>query len=312
MPGTCAIEPLVPTLAAAVEGMTFPAYRHLLSLEPAPRDPRLGDPRPVRPFGAVARIGEALVGLALAEQRLDAPADAQLLSLYVAEDVRRTGIATRLVEAIERGARAAGVERLRAEYVTGRPQDGAFERVLAKRGWDRPVARTVTVDFTPARAASAPWFERVRRPAGFEIFAWADLPEVERREMRRSHAERPWIARGLEFWIYEPLPIDRVSSVGARWRGTVVGWVINHRMDAGLVRFTCAFMRPDLARRALLVPLMRESVGRLLADGRTRRCTFVASVDNAAMVGFIRKRCAPWADLVGETRASEKRLVQAS
>ena len=46
-----------------------------------------------------------------------------------------------------------------------------------------------------------------------------------------------------------------MSSLGLRYRGEVVGWVINHRMDERTVRFTCSFMRRDLARRAAILAL---------------------------------------------------------
>ena len=52
-----------------------------------------------------------------------------------------------------------------------------------------------------------------------------------------------------------------------------------------------------------IVPLVRESLGRLQSIGCTE-CTFVTPVAYTAMVRLIRRRIAPWAKRVAETRES--------
>jgi hypothetical protein len=61
------IAPLRASMADAVRHMTFPAYRHLLSLDVNVRHPDDGDTRRVQPLGMVAMLGERPIGLALAE-----------------------------------------------------------------------------------------------------------------------------------------------------------------------------------------------------------------------------------------------------
>ena len=96
-----------------------------------------------------------------------------------------------------------------------------------------------------------------------------------------------------------------MSSVGLRYRGEVVGWVINHRMDERTVRFTCSFMRGDLSRRARILPLYSESIRRL-AGVRCELCTMVTPTRYPEMIAFIRRHCQPYVHFTGETRGTSK------
>lgn len=295
--------------AGAVREMTFPIYRPLLALEPVARHPELGDPKIVQPLGIVAwREGQPR-GLALAETPTSEGHAPELLSLYVAAEARGQGVATALVAELERVLRAQGQRELRAVYMTGKPAIDALEHILAKLGWAPPVTRSVTLRFTPEEALSTPWFGRITLPEPeFQTFPWTDITPAERAELERSHAESPWITKGLEFWNHDRNGFDAVSSLGLRQHGRVVGWVLNHRLSEDTVRFTCSFMRKDLGRRGRIMPLYTVSLERLRAHG-TRTCTFVTPVHYGSMVEFVRRRCAPWASFFGETRGAAKNLV---
>jgi len=300
------------SMTAACAGMTFPVYRHLLRLEPAPRHPEQGDDRLVQPIGCVARSEGAPIALALAELPLEGQDDGaehapEVLSLFVRPESRNQGIATVLLERLEGLVRARGFAELKAVYMGGRPGNAALARVLAKRGWRAPAVRTVTLRFTPRGARSTPWYGRGRLSSEDEIFPWAELRPREREELHRSQAESPWIPTGLEPWRHDTHGFDSVSSLGLRYRGRVVGWVINHRVSPATVRFTCSFMRKDLGRRGRILPLYTASLQRLEDAGCTD-CLFVTPVEFPNMVNFVRDRCAPWTGALTETYGVSRRL----
>ena len=298
------------TSAGTCGAMTFPAYRHLLALQPAPRHPEQGDTRPIQPIGIVAIIGGRTVGLALAEMPIDAVGCPELLSLFVVEPLRGAGIGAALVGRLESELAALGFDQLQAVYMTGRPAIAALERVFAKCGWEPPVMRTLTVRFTPDEARTTEWYGRVSLPRGAEIVAWKDVSPAERQAIADSNAEARWIADGLEPWAHDARGFDEISSLGLRYRGAVVGWVINHLLPDGTVRFTCSFMRRDLARRAAILPLYTESIERVRAASGAW-CMFITPVKYNGMIDFLRNRCASWVSFVGETRGATKRLVPA-
>lgn len=292
--------------------MTFPAYRHLLALEPALRLPAEAAQRQVQPVALVARAGERPIGLALAEvavRRQDG--SAELLSLFVEREHRQQGVATALLAAIEDDLRRRGEDAVEAVYMTGKPSIVAIERLFEKGGWERPTLRSVTVKFTIAEALSTPWYGRFPAPEGGEVFSWKDLTPAERQQIVDSNDRAPWIPVSLQPWRHDQVKFDEVSSVGLRYHGEVVGWVINHRVDERTVRFTCSFMRRDLARRARILTLYSEAVRRLSETG-CQACTFITPTVYPEMVQFIHKHMAPYASFTGETRGTRKTLASAA
>jgi GNAT superfamily N-acetyltransferase len=294
--------------------MTFPVYRHLLSLEAAPRHPEQGDDRLIQPVGFVAKSEGVPIGLALAELPLgpkSPPVESEntpeVLSLFVRPENRNKGIATALLERLEEQVRGRGFPKVKAVYMGDRPGNAALQRVLAKRGWSAPAVRTVTLRFTPQGARNTPWYGRVRLSDEYQIFPWSELTSEERERARRSQAESQWIPPGLEPWMHDFHSFDPISSLGLRYGGNVVGWVINHRVSPTTVRFTCSFMRKDLGRRGRILPLYTASLQRLEEAG-CKECLFITPIEFPTMVSFVKDRCAPWEGFLTETYGVSKRL----
>ncbi len=329
MTSTFDLRPLTPAILTPatqerLRALTFPAYRHLLSLAPAPRHLTEGDTRIIQPIGVGAWVDDTPVGLALAELPLDDGGVAvgastggdmdppELLSLYVHGDHRRRGVGGALLRALESTLRDRSQPTIETVYMTGRPGIDAFERVLARGGWDAPQRRAATLRFTPDQAAAMPWFDRVHLPSPpFEIFPWHRATADERAQAIRSHTASPWIPTLLEFWRHDRQGFDVVSSLGLRYHGELVGWMVNHRLAPDFVRFTCGFVREDLSRRGRLLPLLTESIKRL-HDTPGLRCSLVTPNCFPSMVEFLERRCAPWADFFGETRGARKTLALAA
>jgi GNAT superfamily N-acetyltransferase len=297
--------------ARGLETMTFPVYRQLLALAPGTRHPEQGDEQPVQPVAVAARLEGEVVGLALGEVPLAEGEPPELLSLFVAPDWRGMGVGTALVAGLEEAIARRGFRDLTVVFTAGRPSILALEAILAARGWAPPEARTVTVRFQPAAFLATDLFEPRRIAAlgaRLELFPWREISAAERGELLASHERSPWITPALAPWRFEKAGFDLVSSVGARYRGAVVGWVINHRVAPGYVRFTCSFMRKDISRRGRIVPLYEASL-RALAEEGCRQSSFVTPVGYPNMIRFIERWIAPIADFVGETRGSRKRLA---
>jgi GNAT superfamily N-acetyltransferase len=296
--------------------MTFPVYRHLLSMQPQTRHPEQGDERAVQPVAIAATIGEEPAGLLLAEVSLDgedggrSPRDPEMLSLYVKPEARGQGIATALVERLEDCLRREGHSRVRVVYMTGKPAIEWVERILRRRGWSEPATRSITVRFTPEQALETPWFGKARPLGGeYEVFPWQELTTEERARLILSQKLAPWIAKGLEPWKHDAHGFCEISSLGVRHEGEVVGWVVNHRVSFDTVRFTCSFVRKGLLRRqGRSMPLFRTSIERLRDSGSCRYCTFITPVQYGTMVSFIQRRCSSWVSYTGESRGATKLL----
>src|SRR5262249_40912938 len=142
-------------------------------------------------------------------------------------------------------------------------------------------------------------------PPGMDIVAWKDVTEAEREEIRRSHAEKPWIAPDLIPFDHEE-NYDVATSIALRQNGKVVGWVINHQMTQKMVRFTCSFVRMDLQRMGRIVWLYVDSVRRAGENGYYE-AMWTVPLKHPRTVAFTRRWMAPYSTFFGETRGVEKR-----
>ena len=304
--------------------MTFPIYRQLLDLTPTTRHPEQGDQRWVKAMAIGAWKDGEPSGLILVELPLeDGPApgilslgdadpderSAQLLSVYVKPSDRFQGIASALFGELENRVRELGFANLRAVYTTGKPSIAHLERIFGRYGWSSPSARSLSVRFTPETVLNSELLAAKRLRVlkrGLEIFPWSELLPQEEEMLRRSQQESPWIAPLLTPWRFDRNGFDP-ASVGARYRGQVVGWLIVHRAAFDVVRIACAYMRGDLSRHGRILALLSQTLEGL-RESPCRFCSFVTPISYPLMVEFIRRRMAPVSDFVGETRESYKVL----
>ncbi|MGA7616751.1 MAG: GNAT family N-acetyltransferase [Thermoanaerobaculia bacterium] len=306
-PSTVQIRPVGAGEAAVFSAMTFPAYRHMLSLERTVRLPQEHDSLPVDPIAVAAIIDGTPAGLAVGELPVLEDHLPEVLSLFVAPQFRGHGIATQLLARMEEEVRSRGFERLLGIYMTGKSGVDAFEHIAAKRGWSEPHVRMVSCRFSAESLASAPWLGKYHLPSDYEIFPWSELREEERETLRRSHAENPWIAPDLLPWEYEKFGFEPKTSLGIRYKGVVVGWILNHQLADDTVRYTCSYIRKDLGRLGRIVPAYSESFRRFIEAG-FRNATFTTPLHHKGMAAFAKRWFAPWSTFFGETRGIEKSL----
>jgi GNAT superfamily N-acetyltransferase len=301
-------RPLDVALAERVKSWTYPAYRHLLDLQPGVRIDG-PDRRPVRPFGFAAMDGDTPRGLLVGclpdtNVAVDAPNHPELLSLFVAPKARRQGLGSKLVDEFEQAVAAAGFTRIEIVYMSGAPEIESLERILARHGWSEPTPRMLVLRGSLSTFVTAPWYGKYRLGSGLSLFSWSEVTPEDITRLQESQAAGPWIPEDLLPWRHRNTD---ESSVGIRGNEGVVGWVINHRVGDDLVRFTCSFIRRDLARRGRIVPAYSEAVRRAVEAGY-KRIMFTVPMRHANMVEFGRRWCAPYLEFQGETRGASKDL----
>lgn len=303
------LEILSASEAQRFQAMTFPAYRHLLALQPCFRHPEENEPRQIQPLAVGAWESGEPAGLLVAELPMEDGNDPELLSLFVPSERRGRGIATALVERLEQELEKRQFEKLVAVYMTGKPSIEAVERILEKRGWQPPETRMVSVKFDLEKLAEAAWLRRYKLGPEFEIFPWVELGNQERDELKESHQKLSWIASDLLPWDYERTGVEPLTSVGVRYKGKVVGWVLNHQLSEDTIRYTCSFIQKSLGRMGKIVPLYGESFRRSRQAGFTQGM-FVTPLYHKGMAAFAKRWFGPWSSFLGETRGAEKVLAR--
>jgi len=298
-----------------VQSLTFPGYRHLLDLKPSVRLETCR--RPIQPVGFLALEAEEPIGMVLGcvprdevVPGLDMPNPPELLSAYVTPKNRGKGVATRLVEHLEQCIADQGFQRVTTVYMTGPKEIEYFESLLRHRLWSPPETRMLVLRGPIELAKQTSWYKKYDHLAGYEFFRWSEISEAELAGLKASHLASPWIAPDLQPWTYDMQSMEPNSSIGIRYKGQIVGWVINHRLNDETVRFTCSFIRRDLARRARILPAYSESIRRASEAGYTRMM-FTVPVQHPEMMQFAERWCAPVAPYRGESRGAFKDLASA-
>ncbi len=290
-------------------GMTFPAFRHLLNLQPGPRHLGKSTAPPVQPVVVTASAGDRVVGMALAEMPVDNPKGAsELLSVVVTKPLRGRGLGGAILNRMERELGAAGCRFVGATYMTGTSAHEIVEKMLRKANWQPPTTRMYTLRATCEEAMALAWFKRHKLRAGFSLFPWVELSDAELEDMKRTQAESPWIAPDLQPWDHDRDGFEPQTSVGIRYDGRVVGWVINHLIAPDTVRFTCSYLRKDLSRYGRIIPAYIESITRL-SETDMKWLSFTVPVHHKGMAKFVSKRCAPGVSFFAETRGTAKLLA---
>lgn len=300
------IHELRPQETSGFSTMTFPAFRRVLGKDVCPLYPGESDEHWIRPLALGAEAGGRPVGLLLGGLPAGDGEVAEVLSVFVQPGERRQGIAARLLGHFEGLLRERGIARVEALYTTGKTGAATFGRLIDRAGWEAPSVRMLIYKCGLDQAVRMPWFGSFPVRDGLEIFPWRDLLPEEAEALRRSHAEKPWIDDDLLPWRFDQHGFEEVSSVGVKLDGEVVGWVINHAVGGpDLVRFTCSFIRRDLARHGRLVAAYSESIRRLTSTPCTR-CMFAVPISKKEMARFVERRCAPFGGQLTESRGAGK------
>lgn len=247
-------------------------------------------------LGVSAMASGTMVGLAIAERRDDGTS-ANLTSLMVEPGHRRQGIATRLVGNLQRFLAEQGVDDLAVRYTAGQEISATFEPLLRRLGWTAPQTEFVLLQSSAERLAGMGWQTRYPLKPPYELFPWIEATTADMASARASDAAEvllpPPTAAGLEATV----------SLGLRHNGTLVGWLIAHRVDAATVRYSSLFVAPAHRRRGQGLALIAEGCQRQQQAGIPRAKAAI-QVGNDEFLRLFLRHLRPYLLSVGEARAS--------
>jgi GNAT superfamily N-acetyltransferase len=290
--------------ASIYEKFTFPLYRPLL-LE-------------IKPEGNIIALAvhdklEQPIGLIVAEIRESKPA--KILSIFVEPNYRCQGIATALLMGLEQELQLRDCTQVKLDYTTGKPTTPALESLLIKCNWTTPV-----LDFLVCKADSqllqAPWVKKeYHLPSSFTIFPWGKITKEERLEIEQKQKNEEWITPSYHIpFAHETKDLEALNSLGLRYKGQVVGWVLTHRIAPDTIRYTTMFVRQDLQKMARGIALVVKAIqlqSQAFSQGvNVPKAIWVVADTNMAMVGFVKKHMEHYLVSLQENKSSVKLLMK--
>ncbi|MFK0730075.1 MAG: GNAT family N-acetyltransferase [Gloeotrichia echinulata GP01] len=289
-----AIDILQDATATKYERFTFPAFRYVLQ--------NIEIEKSV--IAIAASDLEQPLGLVIAEIRQD-DQSAQVHSIFVEPTHRSAGIATALLTRLEAEVSKRRCTKMEMVYSTGKPTTPALERLLQKCHWAPPRTRMLLCKGNVQKVMQAPWITKYSRlPSAYQIFPWVEITDQERQAIQKQQETEPWIPEDLVPFQYES-NLEPLNSLGLRYQGQVVGWLINHRLTSDTIRYTCSFVRKDLQKMGRIISLYAEAAKRQY-EAKVINCIWTVPMEHESMVNFVKQRWFPYLNSVDETRGTGK------
>jgi hypothetical protein len=160
-------------------------------------------------------------------------------------------------------------------------------------------------DFHPS------WFEQEKAiPPGWEIFFWKDLTTKEKEKLllRQQHFSFP---RAISPFGKKEALIEPLNSLGLRYHGEVVGWMITHRIKPDTLLYSSLYVDQEHRASGMGIQLVRTAV----KQQQSSSIPFslfeinVRQIDSS-WLHFVKRRLLPYALRVDYTRQAWKHFNQ--
>jgi GNAT superfamily N-acetyltransferase/predicted GNAT family acetyltransferase len=202
---------------------------------------------------------------------------AEVLSLSVISPHRGHGVASGLLAEAEHILAEEGFEQIDLRYTTNLDQVSALEHILQKRGWSPPITLRIVCETDVTRYVNGPLYTfQAPLPEGYEIFAWKALSPLERESILQRHASTPggWFPEEVSPFAQEEI-VEPINSLGLRFNGQVVGWLVSHRVSPSTIYYAEAFIAREHKGHGFGLMLAAESsrahVDHILKTGEASR-----------------------------------------
>jgi GNAT superfamily N-acetyltransferase len=257
-----------------------------------------------------AAFSDQPIGLVLANVReyTHGEYSAEVLSIFVASSQRCRGIGTALLTAMEDELHQRGCRKVLLVYRTGKPTTPILEYLLQKCQWSPPQARLLMCKATLQSIINAPWMHRYSLPAAFSTFLWSELTQDEKMVIQRKQEVEQWYPESLSPFQDEDM-IEPLNSLGLRYKGEVVGWMITHRLASDTIRYTSLFVRQDFQKFGRAIPLLAKAI-HLQNSSKVTNGIFAVELENKPMYEFVKRRLDTCITSITETRESFKFLQE--
>lgn len=221
----------------------------------------------------------------------------KLLSLFVKEEERGKGIGTALTQKIEEELIQSGCNAISTEFADDNPTRAPFEKILHKRKWTSPTIYMVCCHYE-IQKLHPPWFRRSEKlPNDFEEFPWVTLKSEERARLEFQAQQYTFPATISPF--IEEETIEPINSLGLRYQGEVIGWMITHRTAPDTITYSSLYTHREYRFKRYAIQLLIDSI-RLQQQSPVPYALFRTNLEQAdrSWVYFIKRRLIPYAQHV--------------
>lgn len=230
---------------------------------------------------------------------------AEIHSLYVTDESEDREISGQLIQCLEEELQKNNCVVISYVYSSSDPETPNLEKLLNKLGWPAPRLFGIQCRFD-GRTFNPPWMQaKYTFPSGFTLFPWSELTFEERKVLMRQleHGEiHPSVSPFQEEDLIEP-----INSLGLRYKGSVVGWMVTHRITPNTIRYTALYIERSHQLQGPAIFLLKEAIERQI---RSPIPWGVLEMNvrqtELSWLNFVKRRLRPYATEVTYTKQAWK------
>lgn len=228
--------------------------------------------------------------------------------LFVLPEFRLKHIGSSLLAHLEAEGAKLGAKVATLVYSLNDSFTSALEKILLINKWKdkRPFSLRYKYDVPHFHM---PWVEKsLLFPSGYEEFYWKDLT-IEERERLQGQQKQGAIPSATSPFKDENM-IEPLNSLGVRYKGEVVGWMITHRVELDTICYTSMFVQPERNYRGVVMAkLLADSIHLHLASpSHWAILEIPLLLTPQTWVQFAEKRLAPFANQITQSVQAWKDL----
>lgn len=251
------------------------------------------DPNNPNLMAVTAVLHKTPVGLVIGEKK---PGHLlEVKSLYVDEKHKNKNLLVRMLKLLENEYGKKGGRYMQAMYAEEPLFLEEWEKTFTQLGWTAKRLAVVECFYGDGYSFHPPWLDKnYTLHPDFEIFPWKELTPEEAEAIQLAHKKHeipdevyPFSAGGL----FEPM-----NSLGLRYRGKVVGWLITRRFDPDTICYYSIYTAMEFQNNGAIIKLLVHAL-KLQQQSSFKKAIFrvnVIQLPNLKWLKFIRRRLVPY------------------
>lgn len=224
--------------------------------------------------------------------------------LFVVPSHRNRGIGTSMLDLLLQEGKQQGIKVFTLAYPKEQEWTSYLENILTKQHW-HPARPFMLICRFDVFVFSVPWIEKntYQYPEGYEEFLWEDLTTDEKQRLQME--QKQGVFSSLVSPFIDEESIESLNSLGVRYQGRVVAWMITHREPPDTIRYKTLYVEKGVPKSGMVMAkLLADSIC-LHLTARTSWAILEVPLIQVphSWIHFIERRLVPFADQV--TRLSQ-------
>lgn len=260
-------------------------------------DPWGIDTAEIYAFGAISSKGQP-IGLALATYYPNLSL-AKLIRFEIIKEFSTNELSIRLLRSLEDKLKSLNCYLLTYLFPATDPEYTETNRIFKEAGWSDPSLLIVRCHFNVKEFHPA-WLDpclKILLPQDFKIFPWRTLKPKDV-ELLKHQQEEKTFPLGVSP-LHDEKSIEYINSLGIRYKGNVIGWIITNRIDRDTVSFSSFYLDRDFRGSKVALSMLARSINLLKKTSIPKAVLeFNLSQVDKYWIGFVKKKLVPHATKV--------------